>query len=148
METTVKALTVNQVAELLGISVSKIYADIRKGIITAHKGPSSKFILDIEDIKAVYGDINPQDLEVLEHNLEDPQDMPNTFNKSLVITILREENKELTEQNKLILENHKIALENSRDLQHIIAENQTQLLQIITEGFQILTEARAPNPQS
>ena len=148
METTVKALTVNQVAELLGISVSKIYADIRKGIITPQKGPSRKFILEIEDIKAVYGNISPQDLEVLEHNLEDPQDMPNAFNKSLVITILRQENKELTEQNKQILENHKIALENSRDLQHIIAENQTQLLRIITEGFQILTEAKAPNPQS
>ena len=145
---TVKALTVNQVAELFGISLSKIYADIRKGIITAHKGPSGKFILQIEDIKAIYGDINPQDLEVIEYNLEDPKDMPNTFNKNLVIAILRQENRELTEQNKQILENHKIALENSRDLQQIIAENQTQLLQIITEGFQILIDAREPNPQS
>ncbi|MDD9974367.1 MAG: helix-turn-helix domain-containing protein [Candidatus Poribacteria bacterium] len=144
---TVKALTVNQVAELFGISVSKIYADIRKGIITAHKGPSSKFILEIEDIKTVYGDIDPQDLEVIEHNLEDPKNMPNTFNKNLVIAILRQENRELTEQNKQILENHKIALENSRDLQQIIAENQTQLLQLITEGFQVLTQAREPNPQ-
>lgn len=145
---TVKALTVNQVAELFGISVSKIYADIRKGIITAHKGPSSKFILEIADIKAIYGDIDPQDLEVIEHNLEDPKNMPNTFNKNLVIAILRQENRELTEQNKQILENHKIALENSRDLQQIIAENQTQLLQLITEGFQVLIEAREPNPQS
>lgn len=146
--TTVKALTVNQVAELFGISLSKIYADIRKGIITAHKGPSGKFILEIDDIKAIYGDIDPQDLEVIEYNLEDPKDMPNTFNKNLVIAILRQENRELTEQNKQILENHKIALENSRDLQQIIAENQTQLLQIITEGFQILIDAREPNPQS
>lgn len=145
---TVKALTVNQVAELLGISVSKIYADIRKEIITAHKGPSGKFILEIDDIKAIYGDIDPQDLEVIEHNLEDPKNMPNTFNKNLVIAILRQENRELTAQNKQILENHKIALENSRDLQQIIAENQTQLLQIITEGFQILIDAREPNPQS
>ena len=182
---TVKALTVNQAAELLGVSISKVYADIRKGIITGHKGANRKFILDIEDIivkpvitytqtqergynprqrrwgacsltnckhifgfhyKAVYGNINPQDLEIIEHNLEDPQDIPNAFNKNLVIAILREENKELTQQNKQILENHKIALENSRDLQNIIAENQTQLLRIITEGFQILTEARAPNP--
>ena len=145
---TVKALTVNQVAELLGISVSKIYADIRKEIITAHKGPSGKFILEIDDIKTVYGDIDPQDLEVIEYNLEDPKNMPNTFNKNLVIAILRQENRELTAQNKQILENHKIALENSRDLQQIIAENQTQLLQLITEGFQVLTEAREPNPQS
>lgn len=145
---TVKALTVNQVAELLGISVSKIYADIRKEIITAHKGPSGKFILEIDDIKTVYGDIDPQDLEVIEHNLEDPKNMPNTFNKNLVIAILRQENRQLTAQNKQILENHKIALENSRDLQQIIAENQTQLLQLITEGFQVLIEAREPNPQS
>ena len=145
---TVKALTVNQAAELLGVSISKVYADIRKGIITGHKGANRKFILDIEDIKAVYGNINPQNLEIIEHNLEDPQDIPNAFNKNLVIAILREENKELTQQNRQILENHKIALENSRDLQNIIAENQTQLLRIITEGFQILTEARAPNPQS
>ena len=145
---TVKALTVNQTAKLLGISVSKIYADIRKKIIPAQKGAHGKFILEIEDIKAVYGDISPQDLEDLGHNLEDPHDMPNAFNKSLVITILRQENKELAEQNKQILENHKIALENSRDLQQIIAENQTQLLQLITESFQILTETRAPNPQS
>ena len=145
---TVKALTVNQVAELFGISVSKIYADIRKEIITAHKGPSGKFILEIDDIKTVYGDIDPQDLEVIEYNLEDPKNMPNTFNKNLVIAILRQENRELTAQNKQILENHKIALENSRDLQQIIAENQTQLLQLITEGFQVLTEAREPNPQS
>ena len=145
---TVKALTVNQIAELFGLSLSKIYADIRNGIITAHKGPSGKFILEIEDIKAIYGDIDPQDLEVIEHTLEDPKDMPNTFDKNLVIAILRQENRELTEQNKQILENHKIALENSRDLQQIIAENQTQLLQIITEGFQILIDAREPNPQS
>lgn len=145
---TVKALTVNQVAELLGISISKIYADIRKKIIPAQKGPRGKFILEIEDIKAIYGDIDPQDLEVIEHNLEDPQDMPNTFNKNLVIAILRQENRELTEQSKQILENHKIALENSRDLQQIIAENQTQLLQLITEGFQVLTAAREPNQQS
>lgn len=146
--TTIKALTISQVAELLGISVSKIYADIRKGIIEAHKGPSGKFILEIDDIKAVYGDIDLQDLAVIEQNLEDPPNMPNAFNKSLVITILREENRELAEQNKQILENHKIALENSRDLQQIIAENQTQLLQLITEGFQVLTEARQPNPRS
>ena len=145
---TVKALTVNQTAKLLGISVSKIYADIRKKIIPAQKGVRGKFILEIEDIKAVYGDISPQDLEAIEHNLEDPHDMPNTFNKNLVIAILRQENRELTEQNKQILENHKIALENSRDLQQIIAENQTQLLQLITESFQILTETREPNPQS
>ena len=144
----VKALTINQAAELLGISVSKIYADIKKGIITPQKDSGGKFILEIEDIKAVYRDFNPQDLEILEHSLEDPHDIPRAFNKNLVIAILRQENRELTEQSKQILENHKIALENSRDLQHIIAENQTQLLQIITEGFQILIEARRSNPQS
>ena len=144
----VKALTINQAAELLGISVSKIYADIKKGIITPQKDSGGKFILEIEDIKAVYRDFNPQDLEILEHSLEDPHDIPRAFNKNLVIAILRQENRELTEQSKQILENHKIALENSRDLQHIIAESQTQLLQIITEGFQILIEARRSNPQS
>ena len=144
----VKALTINQAAELLGISVSKIYADIKKGIITPQKDSGGKFILGIEDIKAVYRDFNPQDLEILEHSLEDPHDIPRAFNKNLVIAILRQENKALVEQSKQILENHKIALENSRDLQHIIAENQTQLLQIITEGFQILIDARQTNPQS
>ena len=144
----VKALTINQAAELLGISVSKIYADIKKGIITPQKDSGGKFILEIEDIKVVYRDFNPQDLEILEHSLEDPHDIPRAFNKNLVIAILRQENRELTEQSKQILENHKIALENSRDLQHIIAESQTQLLQIITEGFQILIEARRSNPQS
>ena len=145
---TVKALSINQAAELLGISVSKIYADIKKGIITPEENPSGKFMLGIEEIRAVYGSFNPQDLEVLEQSLENAHDMPDAFNKSLVIAILRQENKALIERNRQLLENQKIALENSRDLQQIIAENQTQLLQLITEGFQILIEARSTDPQS
>ena len=119
----------------------------RKGY-HAQKDSGGKFILEIEDIKAAYGDFSTQDLEILEHSLEDPHDIPRAFNKNLVIAILRQENKALAEQSKQILENHKIVLENSRDLQHIIAENQTQLLRIITEGFQILEETRRTNPQS
>ncbi|MYC78522.1 hypothetical protein F4X10_22390 [Candidatus Poribacteria bacterium] len=84
----------------------------------------------------------------MEHSLEDPHNIPRALSKNLVIAILRQENRALAEQNKQILENHKMVLENSRDLQHIIAENQTQLLRIITEGFQILVEARRTNPQS
>ena len=145
---TVKALTINQAAELLGISISKIYADIKKGIITPDKNASGKFILGIEEVKEVYGGFNSQDLEALEHSLESADDMPNVFNKSLVISILRQENKALTEQNKQLLENQKIALENSRDLQRIIAENQVQLLQLMTEGFQVLIGSRSPDQQS
>ncbi len=88
---TVKALTVNQTAELLGISVSKIYADIKKGVIKPRKDSGGKFVLEIEDIKAVYGDFNTQDLDIFEHSLEDPHDIPRAFNKNLVIAILRQE---------------------------------------------------------
>ena len=55
---TVKVLTINQAAELLGISISKIYADIKKGIITPDKNASGKFILGIEEVKEVYGGFN------------------------------------------------------------------------------------------
>ena len=144
---TVKTLTINQAAELLDISISKIYADIKKGIITPDKNPSGKFVLSIEDIKTVYGNFNPQDLEILDQNLDNAHDMPSAFNKSLVISILRQENKALTEQNKLLLENQKIALENSKNLQLIIAENQAQLLQLLTEGFHIFMGSKQADPK-